>query len=100
MHRLQRIVHILGRFRIAYESVCVTGRTQAVHLLLSKLAADELTQVADELSEADQAAEDDLDATPCDFNSHVVVARGIPTMCEAHPSTLSRPDVATPIGNC
>ncbi len=52
MYVLNSVVHVLGCSRIANESVTVAFFEQAVPMLLAKLAADELTQDANELCEA------------------------------------------------
>ena len=38
------------------------------------------------------------DIFPGDFDAHVVVASGVPSMRETHPATIARPKIATPVG--
>ncbi len=64
MYCLKRVEHALGCSRIPNESVAVAFSAQAVPVLLAELAADELTQGADELCETGQAWAYSLDITP------------------------------------
>ncbi len=59
-----RVAHALGCSRIANEIVAVAFFAKAVPMLLAELAADELTQGADELCETSQASAYSLDLTP------------------------------------
>jgi hypothetical protein len=64
MNHLHSAIHFLGSFLVANESVRVTGFAHAIPLLLSKLAADELTQGSHELGEARSARAEFLEKTP------------------------------------
>ncbi len=57
MYVLNRVVHALGCSWIANENVAVAFFEQAVPMLLAELAADELTQGADEVCKTSQAWE-------------------------------------------